>query len=174
MKQKANEIFGFGNWGYKVVELVCLGEESFTNSNHKEGVRVGYRATVEVWVRTEDDLWRVATYSDTGYGDAQEYNGSLITPHELASKEAVTDAMKRAFTSLGDQFGLCLYDKEAPEHDGVKRDPLAELKAQVTKKALDGGAIKSAEGIAAFYGLAPEELSSLDEEGLHGLLAEAS
>lgn len=171
MKQKANEIFGFGNWGYSVVELVCLGEEPFTNSSGKEGIRVGYRATVEVTVKGPHGFWSA---SDVGYGDAQEYNGSRITPHELASKEAVTDGMKRAFTSLGDQFGLCLYDKEAPEHDGIMRDPIASLKNRVSQLAIDGGAEKSAEGIAGFYNLTVDELSSLNEEQLYGLLAAAS
>lgn len=174
VKQKANEIFGFGNWGYQVVDLVCLGDEPFTNSSGKEGVRVGYRATVEVWVRTDSALWGIVRYSDTGYGDAQEYNGSKITPHELASKEAVTDAMKRAFTSLGDQFGLCLYDKEAPEHDGIMRDPIATLKNRVSQVAIEGGAEPTAVGIAAYFGLDVQGLSALDEEGLYGLLAASS
>lgn len=174
MKQKANEVFGFGNWGYGVLELVCLGDEPFVSSSGKTGVRVGYRATVEVWVRTDDPLSGIVRYSDTGYGDAQEYNGSTITPHELASKEAVTDAMKRAFTSLGDQFGLCLYDKEAPEHEGIMRDPIASLKNRVSQLAIEGGAEKSAEGIAGYYNLTVDELSSLNEEQLYGLLAAAS
>lgn len=174
VKRRANEIFGYGRWGYSVTDLTCLGEEDFTGSNGKTGVRVGYRAIVEVWVQpdpltTRGDLR--STYSDVGYGDAQEYNGSKITPHELASKEAVTDALKRAFASLGDQFGLCLYDKEAPEHDGRNADPLADLKGKVTQVAIDGGARADAEGIAGFYGLDVSALGQLDEDGLRGLLS---
>lgn len=103
----ANEIFGFGNWGYEVVELVELGIEGYTRNN-RTGHRVGYRAIVKV--TTADG----ASFSDVGYGDAIEYGDSSITPHELAAKEAVSDAVKRALKNFGDQFGLGLYDKDAP------------------------------------------------------------
>lgn len=107
----ANEIFGIGGWGYRVDSLECLGEEPVTSKYDKAGFRVAYRATVRVEVNGVE-------YGDVGYGDAQEYTGSRLTPHELASKEAVTDGLKRCLKNLGDQFGLCLYDKLAPEHDG--------------------------------------------------------
>jgi DNA repair and recombination protein RAD52 len=178
VKQRANEIFGYGGWGYRVADLSCLGEEEFTNSNGKTGVRVGYRAIVEVSVGPyplDGSIFRdtrgYATYSDVGYGDAQEYNMSRITPHELASKEAVTDALKRAFASLGDQFGLCLYDKEAPEHDGRNADPLADLKARVTQLAIDGGVEADPQAIADAYSVTLDDLKTGDEEFFRGLLA---
>lgn len=160
VKQKANEIFGFGNWGYRTVELRHIGTEPFT-SGSRSGFRTGYTALVEVWLRDG------ATVSDVGYGDATEYSDSQIKTHELASKEAVTDGLKRAFASLGDQFGLCLYDKTAPEHDGVARDPDAELKAVLTSHAIDNGATATAEGIAEFYEVTPEQLK--DPEVLRSL-----
>ena len=107
VKRTANRIFGWGGWSYYVEELVLLGEEPFTR-NGKNGIRVGYRATVTV-------LAGGVQRGDSGYGDAMEYGGSKITPHELASKEAVSDALKRCLASFGDQFGLCLYgDDPAP------------------------------------------------------------
>lgn len=117
----ANDIFGYGGWGYDLVDLTCIGVEDFDRKDYKtgevkHGVRVGYRATVSVAVGN-------IVFTDVGYGDAQEYNGSKITPHELASKEAVTDALKRGLRNLGDQFGLCLYDKFAPEHNGRNGSP---------------------------------------------------
>jgi DNA repair and recombination protein RAD52 len=36
---------------------------------------------------------------------------TLADSHENAGKEAVTDALKRAMRSFGNQFGLSLYDK---------------------------------------------------------------
>src|SRR6185437_1578211 len=88
----------------------------YKNSRGKEGIRVGYRAVVTAHVRW--DNYRDVSRSDTGYGDAIEYTGSRITPHELASKEAVSDALKRCVASLGDQFGLCLYgDDPAPPEE---------------------------------------------------------
>lgn len=110
----ANVVFGPGEWSYLVETLDCLGEEPVIktyNGQTREGFRVAYRAIVEV--RVGD-----VAFSDVGFGDAMEYTGSKLTPHELASKEAVTDGLKRALKNFGDQFGLVLYDKDAPEHNG--------------------------------------------------------
>lgn len=99
----ANRIFGFGAWGF-TTELACLGEEPISKDG-KQGFRVGYRATVTLTVSGCE------TTCGVGYGDAVEYVGSRITPHELASKEAESDGLKRALKNYGDQFGLSLYAK---------------------------------------------------------------
>jgi DNA recombination protein Rad52 len=137
VKRTANRIFGYDGWSYLVDDLISLGEEPFKNSKGREGIRVGYRATVTV---TIGEVRR----GDVGYGDAMEYNGSRITPHELAAKEAVSDALKRCLSSWGDQFGLVLYGadpapplEEQPEAD-EKFPPAAPPKGvisadQVTK-----------------------------------------
>lgn len=104
----ANDIFGVGGWDYQVVELAPLGEPEEVERNGRKGFRVGYGAIVLVNVYGEQG--ETFSFSDTGYGDAVEYTGSRITPHELARKEAVSDALKRALKNLGDQFGLGLYD----------------------------------------------------------------
>lgn len=106
VKRRANEIFGFGNWGYTVVELREIAAVEVANSNGREGWHVGYSATVEVTVRG------CYPFSDVGYGDGVEYGAAArVQACELATKEAVTDAMKRALTAWGDQFGLILYAK---------------------------------------------------------------
>jgi len=115
VKRQANRIFGYDGWAPRLVELRCIGEEVFEGRDGKEGRRVGYLAIVEV---TIDGF---LTRSDVGYGDAVEYGGSTITCHELAAKEASSDAMKRAMTSLGDQFGLSLYDKQSAFRNGGQR-----------------------------------------------------
>ncbi len=112
----ANTIFGYGGWSMDAREIVHLGTEPFVTKAGKQGIRVGYRATVRVEVPALGCF-----YADTGYGDAIEYTGSELSPHELASKEAVTDGLKRCLMHLGDQFGLCLYDKDAPEHKRAAR-----------------------------------------------------
>ncbi len=107
--RRANEIFGVGSWGYEVVpdSLVCLAAEPVVREcDSKSGYRVGYRAIVQVSIDGH------TAFSDVGYGDAVEYTGSAITPHELAAKEAVSDGVKRALKNYGDQFGLCLYAKD--------------------------------------------------------------
>jgi len=51
------------------------------------------------------------TFDDVGFGIDTSYQNPLA-PHELAQKEAVSDAEKRALRHFGDQFGLTLYDKQ--------------------------------------------------------------
>jgi DNA repair and recombination protein RAD52 len=111
VKRRANELFGFGMWGYVVQDLTEISAVEVSSSQNKPGWYVGYRALVEVWIM--DDHGMPLRYSDVGYGDGVEYRGpqSRITACELASKEAVTDGLKRALTGLGDQFGLILYAK---------------------------------------------------------------
>lgn len=92
----ANRIFGIGGWDTRVTQFPTLATPGI------------YQATVRVSVDMEDGL--SVSYEDTGVGT---YNAEKPTQQEIekAIKESVTDAMKRAFVSLGDQFGLCLYDK---------------------------------------------------------------
>ena len=104
VKRTANQIFTY-RWSHSLDELICLGEEPVKSSSGKEGFRVGYRARVTVTIAG-------TFHGDVGYGDAVEYAGSRITPHENAAKEAVSDAIKRCLTCWGDRFGLVLYDKD--------------------------------------------------------------
>lgn len=157
----ANEIFGIGNWAYRVKELVSLGEEP-VERNDRQGYRAGYRAVVEVMVDVNDSP---VVFSDVGYGDSMEYGGSRITVHELASKEAVTDGIKRALKNFGDQFGLSLYDKEALK-DIEKRAKLANatdarLKKMVwtaAKKELDTETPTAAQ-VAKHFGVKAADLA---------------
>lgn len=113
--RRANEIFGFGGWSTETTELTHLGTEPTTSSYGKEGFKVAYRARVRVTATVDGE---VTSHEGTGYGDGVDYSGSQLTPHELACKEAETDAMKRALVHFGDQFGASLYAKDAPEHQG--------------------------------------------------------
>ena len=128
VKRTANRIFGYDGWSYTVDELVCIGEEPY-KKNNKEGVRVGYRATVTVQVGE-------TRRGDTGYGDAIEYQNSKITPHELASKEAVSDATKRCLASWGDQFGLVLYGDD-PLRGSTASAPTPAAKPAAGDRATD-------------------------------------
>ena len=108
----ANRIFGFGGWGYVVRELahidsIPVKQEGRGNKPARQGIHVGYRCTVELTVAG------CLPVSGVGYGDGVEYTGSgAVTAHELAAKEAESDALKRAFRNYGDQFGLILYAKD--------------------------------------------------------------
>ncbi len=110
----ANEIFGFGKWGHEVTELRQLDAVTVHNSDSKAGWCVGYVCVVKL---TVDGCVPV---SGVGFGDGTEYRESaLVTAHELAAKEAESDALKRALKNYGDQFGLALYDKDAAKSGHV-------------------------------------------------------
>lgn len=104
----ANDIFGYGGWGHEVIELRNIGQVT-VHSNAtppKAGIAVGYVCVVKVHVEGHQSA------SGVGFGDATEYRESAsVTAHELAAKEAESDALKRALKNWGDQFGLALYDK---------------------------------------------------------------
>lgn len=106
----ANSIFGFGEWGHEIVELRYLDGVAVTSKAGKPGIQVGYLCTVRLTVAGHQPV------SGIGFGDAVEYTQSApVTAHELAAKEAESDALKRALKNYGDQFGLALYDKQAKQ-----------------------------------------------------------
>jgi DNA repair and recombination protein RAD52 len=114
----ANMAFGFGNWSYGVKELIQISEETNANQN----LVIGYKALVTVTVYDIQHKHQV-TREDVGFGIgiAKDY----ATAHESAGKEAVTDAMKRAFRTFGNQFGNALYDKSQKnvDHGGQATPP---------------------------------------------------
>lgn len=104
----ANDIFGFGCWGHDVLELRLIPSVVVHNKEQKPGICVGYLCVVKLNVEGFQST------SGVGYGDATEYReSSPVTAHELAAKEAESDALKRALKNWGDQFGLALYSKSA-------------------------------------------------------------
>lgn len=111
--RRANEIFGFGNWARRCLDIRLLSQEEVSKDG-RTGWRISYLAHIEVSVRVGDE-WVAST--GIGFGEATSY----ISPgqaHENAAKEAETDAMKRALVLWGDQFGLALYDKQQAHVDG--------------------------------------------------------
>jgi DNA repair and recombination protein RAD52 len=110
----ANFAFGFGNWSYHVTSLEQVSEELNQNQNKV----IGYKAIVAVTVY---DLHHKATITreDVGFGTgiARDY----ASAHESGAKEAVTDALKRAFRTFGNQFGNALYDKSQKNVDHTQQ-----------------------------------------------------
>ena len=120
----ANFAFGFGNWSYRITTLEQISEEVNQNSNKV----IGYKAVVEVTVY---DLHHKVTVSreDVGFGTgiARDY----ASAHEGAGKEAVTDALKRAFRTFGNQFGNALYDKSQKNVDhNTQQKPPQQIQQQ--------------------------------------------
>jgi DNA repair and recombination protein RAD52 len=103
---EANRIFGFDGWDRELRELSITCERE--RPGDKTGWIVGYRATVRVYVHLPDGS---QVYRD-GSGHGEGIDTYPTKAHEKALKEAETDAMKRALSTFGNQFGLALYDKE--------------------------------------------------------------
>lgn len=108
----ANEILGYGQWGYDLlnVELInVIGEGG--------EVLGGYYAA-----RVRLNVAGCIPITEEGVCPIQEGRNprARIDAHDMARKGAVTDAMKRAFRCFGDQFGNSLYDNE-PGGDGDTR-----------------------------------------------------
>lgn len=99
-----NRIFGFGRWSTDVLETHFMWEEQ------KDGRWVAcYRATVKVTVCAPDGT-ELAHYTDS-HASGNAPQPDRAEAHALSLTTAVSTAMKRAATCLGDQFGLSLYNK---------------------------------------------------------------
>ena len=110
---QANRIFGFGGWGFDLAGEVVLREIENVDPKTGEVRRIrAYSAPVRVTVpgappRTDVGFHTVA--EDTGEG------------HETAFKGCVTDGLKRALRSFGEQLGNSLYgDQPANGHRAAR------------------------------------------------------
>jgi DNA recombination protein Rad52 len=97
---EANRIFGFDGW---TRELLDLTENTAPTQNQKGNHIVSFRAKVRVTVGS-------VVREGTGFGSGIAKD--IHDAYESAVKEAETDAMKRAFMTFGNPFGLALYDKK--------------------------------------------------------------
>ena len=102
--ETANSIFGFGNWSYTITKLEQVSQEY----NQNENVVLCYKAIVNLKIYNQTHTTFIEK-EDVGFGTG--ISKTLADANESASKEAVTDAIKRCFRSFGNQFGNSLYDK---------------------------------------------------------------
>ena len=116
---EANSIFGFDKWSYTAdkLELCCEPVQ-----NNKGNWVVSYIAIVTVSV---EGVHR----QDVGYGSGA--SKQIGDAHENATKEAVTDALKRSLRTFGNKFGLALYDK--------KRENVGDSSKEETSDAVSNG-----------------------------------
>ncbi|MDN5105652.1 Rad52/Rad22 family DNA repair protein, partial [Aliarcobacter butzleri] len=94
----------FGNWSYTITKLEQVSQEY----NQNENVVLCYKAIVNLKIYNQTHTIFIEK-EDVGFGTG--ISKTLADANESASKEAVTDAIKRAFRSFGNQFGNSLYDK---------------------------------------------------------------
>jgi len=156
---RLNKVFGPGGWSKEITDVRQLG-----TANAKPSYIVKVRLTVIV------DGTAVVK-EGYGYGSDKSANN----PHELAIKEAVTDALKVAAKDLGMSMGLALYDRsqenvdDGQEKEAHKPVPVAkamdkpEVQSQVLVSPPDQGGqlrkyIQNASKIAMKKGLSLEDL----------------
>ena len=129
---QANRIFGHGGWGYEAVGGVNLRDVQMVNAETGD-VRIShaYAATVRV------DVPGAPSRTDVGF---HAVNDDTVEGHETAYKGAVTDALKRALRSFGDQFGNALYGdpaKVAAVKETADNRPGKEQSKDPTESQLD-------------------------------------
>lgn len=103
-------MFGFGNFDIQVLDVGPVFEEPRVDKDGKQSGRwdVCYRALVRLTIRNENGEL-VAFYENGSTHTALNQNRG--DAHDLAYKSAISLSIKRAAISLGDQFGLSLYNK---------------------------------------------------------------
>jgi DNA recombination protein Rad52 len=155
--REANRAFGADGWSYGIITLDKVSEEKNANGNHV----IGYTARVMVEVGG-------ISREDVGFGSG--IAKMLADAHEGATKEAVSDAMKRALRTFGDIFGLALYDKKQ-EHveKEEKKDYIAQIKNSkdefelhdIFKEAWENTEGKERDNIKAEYDKRKVEITEL-------------
>ena len=120
---EANRIFGFDGWTRETVYCNEISRvETVIGTYKKAGWKIGYEAKVRIRV---GDIIR----EGTGHGSGTMTD--LFDAIESASKEAETDAMKRALMTFGNQFGLALYDKQRRNVTDTTDHPIPVVDASI-------------------------------------------
>ena len=106
---RLNQVYGNGNWSSEIRLLEKVYEGTLKNSKGEDTFNVSYRAIVKLTI--PDKELRIMTVQEgSGYGDGLDKRNPGKA-HELAIKEAETDALKRAAKNLGISMGIGLYFK---------------------------------------------------------------
>ena len=123
--ETANRIFGYGNWSYTIAKLEQVSQEQ----NHNQNVVICYKAVVRI-IACDISHTKEIEREDVGFGSGVAK--TLSDAHEGAAKEAVTDALKRAMRSFGNQFGNSLYDKTKNHQANNEPIPSSSSRPQQT------------------------------------------
>jgi len=152
---EANRIFGFDAWDRETVEMRLVNEAARKigrDAQQKDGWSVSYVAKVRVTVRAGG-----VTVTREGTGAGHGIDADLGLAHESASKEAESDAMKRALMMFGNPFGLALYDK-SKANVAVPRETKANSRGLYT--ALQNG-LRAQSSIAELRAWAKENADDI-------------
>ena len=149
---EANRVFGFDAWDRETLEARCVWEgasKGLRNCSYVARVRVRVRAGKTVVIR-----------EGSGFGNGR--GSSAGEAHEVAIKEAETDAMKRALSTFGNPFGLALYDKQ---QRGVRRSRSKPNGKPISWVLLDatGEPLSKHEDPVAYCTASRKHLEALDD-----------
>lgn len=123
---RLNKVFGPLSWGSSTLELKCVHTGIIKDRYDNDVHCAHYIARVRIVVEAGG---KITEHCGTGYGDGSDKTNAGKA-HELAAKEAETDALKRAAKNLGMSMGLALYDKDQTNVDDQKEEPKKEAKAK--------------------------------------------
>lgn len=133
--KRLNEVFGSLGWSKEVLEIKEI--ENKVSRGGKEMIFPAYLAKVRLTILAAQPIIKEA------YGYGSDKSG--LNAHELAIKEAVTDATKVAAKDLGMSLGLALYDKEQEyvdhESEETKSSPPV---AKASKPRSQGSSVERA------------------------------
>ena len=121
---EANRIFGYGGWSY----TIDMRQDDLRTAPDKYGKDQWQAAYTCICTLTVDGVIR----QDVGFGSG--FAKTVGDAIEGATKEAATDALKRALRSFGNQFGLALYDKARTNVETPQAKPPAIV---TTEQALE-------------------------------------
>ena len=113
IKRYLLRVFGFAGYDTENRELALVREIEIPGQNNKSRWTVVYRAQVRLTVK--DVNGRVLGHWDGEAAGGASNQPKLDDAHDMAMKTASSQALKRAATNLGDQFGLSLYNNGSPE-----------------------------------------------------------
>jgi DNA repair and recombination protein RAD52 len=164
---EANRIFAFDGWSYTVREIKCVSERDRPiGKQQKPGFGVTYTALVRTVIGQSER-------EDVGAGHGYDVDCGLA--HESAIKEAVTDALKRALRTFGNQFGLALYDKSREnvgEPEPVATLPKKDARAVYSALSLGLKQCGTVEDLAAFWRDKQADIAALPPDWRQNLTTE--
>lgn len=140
-----NRVFGFDGWSYSI----DLTRDALEKADGKDQWQAAYTCVCTLKVGD-------VTRQDVGFGSGfAKQIGDAI---EGATKEAATDALKRAARTFGNIFGLALYDKSRANVQAAPEPVLddaqyAELVTLSGQAEVDIGAFCKAVNIASLKAL---------------------
>lgn len=151
-----NRVFGFDGWSY----TINLTRDALEKAEGKDQWQAAYTCICTLTVGT-------VTRQDVGFGSG--FAKAVGDAIEGATKEAVTDALKRAARTFGNIFGLALYDKSranvhAPAQDlptGPINDKTRDwLQAQVNATGLPVGEFCKAFEVTSLKAITYEQIEA--------------